>query len=141
MNPNLEYGAMLPPKVVKENPMKIWGGAGTSFMVNNHPIRREAATRFLRWLTAPEQQAYLAQETHNLPSNKASLTQISPILSQFADDVENTTHPNVYPAHEKPSVTEAFNKGIQSILIGEKTPEQVAQEVQKVKEKEAKHAA
>lgn len=141
MNPGLEYGAILPPKVTKENPMFIWGGAGTSFMVNNHPIRREAAVRFLRWLTAPEQQAYLAEETHNLPSNKASLKQISPILSEFADDVEVTTHPNVYPVNEVPSVTEALDKGIQSILIGEKTPEAVAQEVQRVKAKEIKRSA
>jgi hypothetical protein len=34
-------------------------------------------------------------------------------------------------------VVEAFDKGIQSILIGEKKPEEVAQEVQRIKEKEA----
>ena len=50
--------------------------------------------------------------------------------------MEGATHPNVYPVHENPSVTEAFDKGIQSIMIGEKTPEQVAKDVQEVKEKE-----
>ena len=82
-----------------------------------------------------EQQAFLAAETENLPSNKNSLKRISPILAQFGDDMDNAVHPNTYPVHELPAVTEAFDKGIQSILIGEKTPQQVAAEVQRIKEK------
>jgi hypothetical protein len=35
--------------------------------------------------------------------------------------------------NEDPIVVEAFDKGIQSIIIGEKTPAQVAVEVQKIK--------
>ena len=35
MNPKLEYGAMIPPKITNLHPMKIWGGAGGSLMVNN----------------------------------------------------------------------------------------------------------
>ncbi len=35
MNPNLEYGVMLPPAINAEKPLKIWGGAGSSFVVNN----------------------------------------------------------------------------------------------------------
>ncbi len=138
MNPGLNYGAMLPPKVASTNPMLIWGGAGSSFVVNAKSTRREAAVKFLRWLTDAPQQSYLAEQTVNLPSNKNSLKQIPPVLAQFADDMENTTHPNVYPVHESPVVSEAFDKGIQSILIGEKTPEAVAAEVQKAKEKESR---
>ena len=136
MNPGLQYAAMLPPKVTDAHPMKIWGGAGGSFMVNNQSYRRTNAIRFLRWLTKDKQQAFLATETENLPSNKNSLKQIPPILMQFADDMDNVVHPNTYPVHELPAVTEAFDKGIQSILIGEATPEQVAAEVQRIKEKE-----
>ncbi len=136
MNPDLDYAAILPPAVNPENPMRIWGGAGGSLVANAKSPRRDQAVRFLRWLTEADQQAYLSTATANLPSNKNSLQDISPILAQFADDMENSTHPNTYPVHEAPSVTEAANKGIQSILIGEKTPEQIAQETQKAKEKE-----
>ncbi len=136
MNPDLEYSAIIPPKVTHLHPVMIWGGAGGSFVVNNQSPRKEAAIRFLRWLTADDQQAFLSTQTENLPSNKNCLKQISPILSEFANDMDNTTHPNIYPVHEYPTVTEAFDKGIQSILIGEKTPEQVAADVQKIKEKE-----
>ncbi|HTL71576.1 MAG TPA: extracellular solute-binding protein [Candidatus Eisenbacteria bacterium] len=138
MNPSLKYGAILPPKVTPANPMRIWGGAGSSFVVNAQSPRKDKAVKFLRWLTSDKTQAFLAEKTENLPSNKNSLSQITPVLAQFADDMDNSTHPNVYPVHEKPAVTEAFDKGIQSILIGEKTPEAVAEEVQRIKEKEQK---
>lgn len=138
MNPDLDYAPMLPPKVAPQNEMRIWGGAGGSFVVNERSTHKAAAVKFLQWFTAGPQQAELAEATMNLPSNKASLPKISPVLAQFADDMDRVTHPNVYPVHENPVVTEAFDKGIQSILIGEKTPLEIAQDVQKVKEKESR---
>jgi ABC-type glycerol-3-phosphate transport system substrate-binding protein len=135
MNPNLNYGVMLPPKISADNPMYIWGGAGTSFMVNEKSANKEKAIAFLRWLTQKEQQSFLAKETNNLPSNKKSLADITPILAQFADGMANVTHPNVLPVNEYSQVIEFLTKGAQSIIIGEKTPEQVAKEVQEIKKK------
>jgi ABC-type glycerol-3-phosphate transport system substrate-binding protein len=136
MNPGLEYAAMLPPKASEKFPMVIWGGAGSSFMVNARSPRKEEAVRFLKWLTDKEQQAFLAEATNNLPANKYCLKKIPSVLAQFADDMDNSTHPNTWGVSEFPPVVEAFSKGIQSILIGEKTPEQVAEEVQKIKDRE-----
>ena len=136
MNPDLNYGAMLPPRASDGHPMMIWGGAGSSFIVNARSGKTEKAVEFLKWLTAKEQQAFLARETRNLPANKQSLKDISKVLSQFADDMDNTTHPSVWGISEFPVVIETFNKGIQSIIIGEKTPEQLASEVQVIKERE-----
>jgi len=136
MNPSLNYAAMLPPQASDKYPMRIWGGAGSSFMVNARSKNKEEAVKFLNWLTDKEQQAYLAQGTNNLPANKDSLSKIPNILAQFADDMELTTHPNIWGVSEFPAVIEAFDKGIQSIIIGEKTPQQVAAEAQKIKERE-----
>jgi ABC-type glycerol-3-phosphate transport system substrate-binding protein len=136
MNPSLDYAAMLPPKASEKFPVSIWGGAGSSFMVNAKSKNKEEVVKFLKWFTDRDQQAYLAQTTSNPPANKDALSKISPILAQFADDMERTTHPNTWGISESPKVIEAFDKGIQSIIIGEKSPEQVAQETQKIKEKE-----
>jgi len=136
MNPDLNYAAMLPPRASDEYPMRIWGGAGSSFMVNARSKNKEQAVKFLEWLTAEEQQTYLAQATSNLPANKNSLKDIPEILAEFADDMENATHPNIWGVNEFPLVIEAFDKGIQSIIIGEKTPEEIASYVQSVKERE-----
>ncbi len=135
MNPGLDYGAMLPPLVSNVHPMKIWGGAGSSFMVNARSPRKQEAFRFLEWLSQADQQTYLAKATNNLPSNRVSLKHIPPILAQFADDIDNTVHPNNYPVREHRQVLEAWLKGIQSILIGEATPEEIAEKVQDLKER------
>ncbi|MCX5695834.1 MAG: extracellular solute-binding protein [Candidatus Omnitrophica bacterium] len=136
MNPNLEYGAFLPPKASDKFPMAIWGGAGSSFMINARSKNKEEAVKFLRWLTEAPQQAYLAESTNNLPANKESVNKISDVMANFARAMDYATHPNVWGVSEFSPVIESLDKGIQSIIIGEKTPEQVAAEVQKIKERE-----
>ena len=136
MNLDLNYGVMLPPKINSEYPVSIWGGAGSSFMVNARSEKRQEAVEFLKWLTAGEQQTYLAQATNNLPSNKECLEGILPALAEFADDMDLSTHPNTWGVSELPLVIEAWSKGIQSIIIGEKTPQEIASLVETVKERE-----
>ncbi len=136
MNPDLEYGVMLLPQASSEHPMAIWGGAGSSFMVNARSKNKDEAVKFLIWLTGQDQQAYLAQATNNLPANKNSLSKIPEILAQFARGMDYATHSNAWGVSEFSLVIEALDYGIQSIIIGEKTPEQVAAEVQKIKDRE-----
>lgn len=136
MNPALNYGAMLLPRVSDKFPVSVWGGAGSSFMVQEKSQNKGEAIKFLQWLTDKDQQAYLSEETRNLPANKEAVTKISPILAQFSSAIQYATHPRIWGVSEFSQVIEAFDKGIQSIIIGEKTPEQVASDVQKVKERE-----
>ncbi|MDD2866942.1 MAG: extracellular solute-binding protein [Candidatus Omnitrophica bacterium] len=136
MNPSLEYGVMLPPKVNLKNPMYIWGGAGSSLLVNDRSLVKEEAIAFLKWLTATEQQAYLSETTRNLPSNRKVSGSIPAILADFSKGMDNVTHPNIWPVNELPKVIERFDKGIQSIIIGEKTPEGLAEELAKLKAEE-----
>ncbi len=134
MNPNLDYGVIPPPPISTAYPLKIWGSAGSSFVVNGQSPNKDKAIAFLKWLTAQDQQVVLARETNNLPSNKQALVDVSPILKDFAKGMDQSTHPNIWPLNEDPSVSEAFDKGIQDIIIGDKTPLQVAQEVQQAKD-------
>ena len=136
MNPKLEYGVFFPPKLSDNFPMSIWGGAGSSFVVNGRSQNKDETVKFLRWLTAKEQQAYLSSETNNLPANKECLNNIPGILSDFAKKMELTTHPSVWGISEFSAVIETFDRGLQAIILGQKTPQQVAQEVQKVKDRE-----
>jgi len=138
MNPDLSFAAMLPPHVSSRYPMKIWGGAGSSLMVNAASPNKDDAIRFLRWLTEATQQTQLAKDTLNLPANRFSAGDLPPALRSFASRMEMTTHPSQWPVTESPMVVEAMDKGIQSILIGEKTPGQVAAEVQAVKDQQTK---
>jgi len=139
MNPHLDYGVIPPPPMSTEWPLKIWGSAGSSFMVNGNSPNKTKAVAFLKWLTSKEQQVVLSKETNNLPSNKEALLGVSPILRDFATGMDQSTHPNIWPLNEDPSVSEAFDKGIQDIIIGEKTPQQVSEDVQMVKDSQNRH--
>ena len=136
MNPDLNYGAMLPPSASDRYPMAIWGGAGSSFMVNRHSSNVENAVAFLKWLTDDEQQVYLFQATNNLPANKQSAVSMSKINQEFVSGMDYATHPSAWDASEFLMVIETYTRGIQSIILGEKTPKQVAVETQAVKERE-----
>jgi ABC-type glycerol-3-phosphate transport system substrate-binding protein len=133
MNPGLEYGAFVPPEVSDKHPRVIWGGAGSTFVVNARSEKKDAAVSFLKWITEKDQQVFLAERTKNLPAVRAALGEIHPVLAQFADDMDITTHPSRLPVSESGPVIEAFDKGIQSVLIREKTAAEVAAEVQRVK--------
>jgi raffinose/stachyose/melibiose transport system substrate-binding protein len=140
MNPGLEYGVMMPPRR-KERPVATWGGAGSSFLVNAKSARSAEAVAFLKWLTAEPQQRYLTEITKNLPSNKAAASTLPPELAAFADDMDATFHPRLLNVQEEGAVIEAFDKGIQSIIIGESTPEEVAAHVHDVKQRESSRKA
>jgi ABC-type glycerol-3-phosphate transport system substrate-binding protein len=141
MNPKLDYGVAPLPAMDPSQPIKSWGGAGSSFVVNDSSPNKDKAIAFLKWLTAKGQQVFLSEQTSNLPSNKEALASIPPILADFARTVDNSTHPSIWPLNEDPLVAEAFDKGIQAIIIGEKTPQGVAEEVQKVKDRTTQRKA
>jgi ABC-type glycerol-3-phosphate transport system substrate-binding protein len=136
MNPDLEYGVMLPPRVSDRHSMAIWGGAGSSFMVNRRSEKRDKAVEFLKWLTEEEQQAFLADQTNNLPANKQCAVSMPKINQEFVSGMEYATHPSALDSSEFLMVIETYTRGIQSIILGEKTPKQVAAETQAVKERE-----
>ena len=140
MNPDLKYAVALPPRVNLKNPAYIWGGT-TSFVVSEKSPMKEDAIQFLKWLTTEKEQCYLAQKTLNMPANKNSSNVLSGPIAQFARGIDNVVHPRLLPVEEFPLVTEAFDKGIQSIIIGEATPLSVANMVQGIKEGEARKAA
>ena len=110
--------------------------AGLDLTVYNRSKNKEEAIKFLKWLTMRDQQAFLSEATNNLPTNRECLDRIPSVLAQFARAMDNATHPNAWGVSEYSPVIEAMDKGIQSIIIGEKTPEQVAAEVQKIKTRE-----
>jgi ABC-type glycerol-3-phosphate transport system substrate-binding protein len=139
MNPELKYAVAMPPKVNPSRPMYIWVGT-TSLIVNERSPLKADAVKFLKWLTDCNQQTVIATETRNIPSNKSCVGVLEGPIMGFAQGMENVVHPRLLPVEEFPLVTEAFDKGIQSIIIGEATPEEVARNVQDMKERETKRA-
>ncbi len=136
MNPKLEYAPFYPPQLSAKNSQTVWGGAGSVFVVNAKSESKDAAVAFLKWLSDPKQAAYMVSATKNLSAVKNVAGEgVAPVLNDFSKLMQNSIHPNRFAVSEDPRVQEALTKGIQSILIAEKTPTQVAEEVQKAKEK------
>jgi ABC-type glycerol-3-phosphate transport system substrate-binding protein len=134
MNPQLSYATMLPPKVNPNGLVMIQGGAGSSFFINSRSEKKDMAIAFLKWLTDKRQQLILSQQTHNLPSNKDTFgADTEKILLEFVDDMDKMFHPNTIKYSEHPRVLEKMGSGIQGIIIGEKTPEEVGEEIQTMK--------
>jgi ABC-type glycerol-3-phosphate transport system substrate-binding protein len=120
--------------------MYIWGGT-TSFVINAKSPLKDEAVQFVKWLSQEKQQRYLAKQTLNIPANRNCADVLSGHTAEFAAAMDNVVHPRLLPLEEYPLVTEAFDKGIQSILIGERTPEQIANTVQEAKVREMEKAA
>ena len=115
---------------------KIWGNYFFVRQVNARSKHKDEVVKFLKWLTERTQAVMLSEATNNLTANKQAAGKISPVLANFSKGMEYATHPNVWGVSEFPAVIEALDKGIQSIILGEKSPEQVAANVQQTKERE-----
>jgi len=139
MNPDLKYDTMLPPQLGDEHKIKIWAGAGSSFMVNPDSELKSGTIDFLKWFTAKDQQLTLMQETKNLPSVVLNRKEIPDFLGKFLKHMDQTTHQNLWPLNEHPRVVEAINVGVQKLLVGQKTPEQLAADVEKAKQNVSKN--
>ena len=133
MNPSLDYGVFMPPRLSGEYPMKIWGGVGAPFIVNAKSKNKKEAIDFLKWLTAEEQQVYLSRTTCNLPVNKRAIFSVPSKLKEFADDMGSVVHPKVFTMVENSKVREEFDRGAQAVINGQETPEDVTKSVKKIK--------
>jgi ABC-type glycerol-3-phosphate transport system substrate-binding protein len=135
LSPELDYSFFPLPRASSKFPVKIWGGAGSSFMVNARSAYKKEAIEFLKWLTDIPQQKFLAQATNNLPAVKGCEELLSPRLAELIDDLGSITHPNIWPYQEDSRVIEVMGKGLQQIILGIKTPQSIAKEIQGAKDR------
>lgn len=133
-NPSFKnYGVFFPPSAGKY-PVRIPGGVGAmAFVVGTSPHKAEAV-KFLQWLTAPKQEAAYAISSDNLPANKnvAGKVKMSPVLTTFAKTM-NKIIPSVKVGMTV-AVDTTMDKGLQEILSGQATPQQVAARMQKAQD-------
>jgi ABC-type glycerol-3-phosphate transport system substrate-binding protein len=133
-NPGFKnYGVFFPPSAGKY-PLRIPGGVGAMvFVVGTSPHQAEAV-KFLQWLTAPKQQAVYANSSNNLPANKHVVGHVhmTSNLTVFSKTM-NKIIPSI-PKGMLAAVDTTMDKGLQEILAGNATPQQVAALMQKAQE-------
>ncbi len=137
MNPALNYGIMYPPSLPDAKyPLLVFGGDGSSMFVNASSPRKDNAIAFLKWLTQREQQSFLAKETLNIPSNKESAQDLPEVLKLFSESI-NRAFENL-PMIESWQVTNYININLQSVIIGEKSPNDAVKEIESEKQRQMK---
>ena len=133
-NPNLvpKVGAFLPPSAGRY-PQYIQGGYGVVLAVNAVSPNKDEAINFLKWLTAPEQQAQYAKTSFNLPASSevTKKVKLDGGVGDFADDAGRII-PNVGLKGRGGDVDTEITRGIQSIMLKKKTPQQVVDDVNKI---------
>jgi sn-glycerol 3-phosphate transport system substrate-binding protein len=134
-NAKFDFGvAMLPANKQRGSPT---GGGNFYIFKKSTPQQREAAFRFIKWVTAPERAAqwgidtgYVAvrPDAWDTPAMKQYVQGFPPAAVardqlQYAK-AELSTHDNQ-------RVTKALNDGLQAALTGTKTPEQAMKDAQR----------
>jgi ABC-type glycerol-3-phosphate transport system substrate-binding protein len=133
-NPDFKnYGVFFPP-TAGSFPAKIPGGVGAeAFVVGTSPHKAEAV-KFMEWLTAAAQQADYANTSFNLPANVTVAQQqsLSGNIKTFSDKMDS-----LIPAlatSMSSAVDTTMDKGIQQVIAGKESPEQVAAAMQKAEQ-------
>lgn len=133
-NPDLipSVGAMLPPSAGKY-PVYVQGGYGAVLCVNAGSKNLKETVDFLEWITAAEQQGKYALESFNLPASSevAKKVKMEGGIGEFADDTGRII-PNVGLQGRPSAVDTTIIRGIQSIMLNQKTPQQVVDEINQV---------
>lgn len=129
-NPEMvpKVGAMLPPSAGKF-PVYIQGGYGAVLCLNANSKYKQEAVKFLQWITDAEQQGKYAIESMNLPASKAVAEKVNLEggIGDFADDVGRII-PIIGLKGRPGDVDTYIIRGIQAIVLKQKTPEQVVKE-------------
>lgn len=113
------------------DPSKISGVAGGGIAVNSNlsEAEQEAAFEFLKFYYSEELFQQLVQANIIVPANVEMDDSISQVFKDANSMAQNGLSP-VYDATLTPELTDIINNGLQSITLGDKTPEELAAEMQ-----------
>lgn len=130
-NPDFKnYGVFFPPSN-GSFPVLIPGGVGASAFVVGTSPNKDAAVKFLQWLTDAPQQATYANSSFNLPANPAAAKQqvLTENLKSFSDKMDALIP--ALPTGMSGAVDTTMVKAIQQILAGKETAVEAAAAMQK----------
>jgi len=108
---------------------RAYGGPGKSGVVNAKGPHTAEALAFLKWLTDTPQAEFFMTEVPLVPANPAALDpkKVSPQIAGFAALLDKI---QIVPTDSTAQVNEVLTKGAQSIVLKEKSVDQVLDEVE-----------
>ncbi|RMF84979.1 MAG: ABC transporter substrate-binding protein, partial [Nitrospinota bacterium] len=137
-NAKFEFGAaFMPAKKTYGTPV---GGGDFHIFKNRPKSHQDAAWKFIKFMTTPEQQAYWSRESGYIAVNKRSydLPEMQEFLKKFpqmtvARDQLQYAHPKAMAVNFQ-LIRKAMTTNLDAALEGKKTPEQALRDAQKAME-------
>ncbi|MFP3153180.1 extracellular solute-binding protein [Lachnospiraceae bacterium ZAX-1] len=111
----------------------VAGGTGWAYAYNNNltPEKKAAAIELINYLTSKNfgDQLYGAS---GQPAVNATIdeSKVTPLFKRYIDSVQDATWSAIYDVHLPISVNGEVETGLQEIMLGSSTPEQVAEKIQ-----------
>jgi sn-glycerol 3-phosphate transport system substrate-binding protein len=138
-NAKFDFGvAMLPAGKQRGSPT---GGGNFYLFKKSTPVQREAAFKFIKWMTSPQRAAQWGIDTGYVAVRADAWE--TPVMKQYvagfpAAAVARDQLPFAkaeLSTHDNQRVTKALNDGLQAALTGTKTPEQAMKDSQREAER------
>ena len=138
-NAKFDFGvAMLPAGKQRGSPT---GGGNFYLFAKSTPAQREAAFKFIKWVTTPQRAAQWGIDTGYVAVRADAWE--TPVMKQYvagfpAAAVARDQLPYAkaeLSTHENQRVTKALNDGLQAALLGTKTPEAAMKDAQREAER------
>ena len=109
-------------------------GGNSLYVFGNNDSEREAAVRFIEFLTNPEANAEWAMNSGYLPTRKSSLEEMSDFIEGFdnyrtaVSEIEFVVPPVQFPGDETPLIRNTIMEAIEAALLGKLTPQDALKE-------------
>lgn len=116
----------------------VAGGGGWSYAINSQltGAKKEAAVELIKVLSG-EQFAIAQKEISEIPARNVSSydeSKLSPLANEYNSMLEGMSYTPVYDIRLEPALVKTIYQGVQELLIGASTPQQIAEKVQSVVE-------
>ncbi|MGN6426453.1 MAG: ABC transporter substrate-binding protein [Leifsonia sp.] len=106
------------------------GVPGKGAVINPRGEHVQASLDFVKWLTAPEQQAVFAKEAYIIPTSPELLKAGSTLPDSLTGFAAAAKKQQVIPNTFSAQVTDAINRDVQSLVLGQLTVKDLLADVQ-----------
>ncbi len=123
----------------KGDPKSMSGGAGSGFAsgVKGFETKKDAIAKVLKAITGPDYAKSIAEKGEPAAYKVADYdkSKVSALAVKYADMAANLKFTPIYDSYLNPAVISKMNAGLQELIIGSVTPEELAKSIQTEYEK------
>ena|GEM_PF-1649609 len=127
--PDLKWAVAAPPKLTANDIVNIDGGVSISLSAAKNGAHKQESIDFIKWFVDSPQQVKLAEKAGVMPANSQAMEQaeLDENVKTLIGFGANLTKQRMHEIVTEANIYEEFWKGVQSLVEGKLTPEQLQQ--------------